>query len=301
MNHGQRLDRRVPGLLLIVGIGLGLAVGLAIIPAPARATVLIPTQSTPGGVSGNDAVYDPHGSSIIQPSTLVTYYVYVPLVLKSDACSPIPGETYSTLAVYSAPTDHPAEEHADLNLALRSYEPTLAEKGLVDYPGANDPSAPQLAGLLADHRTPTFNNVYQVYNWNWGCNCRGDLLTDWPVTLAGLAVTQTETIHVPDSGGSLGDGYEVLVLYASAERITLKYTRDDNVVLGYTIHVENVCVEPNLLALYQASNDAGRGRLPALRPGQAFGRARGDELGVAIRDSGSFMDPRSRKDWWVGY
>jgi len=47
-------------------------------------------------------------------------------------------------------------------------------------------------------------------------------------------------------------------------------------------------------------NDAGRGHLPALRAGQAFGRARGDEIGGVIRDNGAFMDPRSRKDWWQG-
>jgi hypothetical protein len=30
-----------------------------------------------------------------------------------------------------------------------------------------------------------------------------------------------------------------------------------------------------------------------------LGRATGAEVGVAIRDKGSFMDPRSLKDWWV--
>jgi hypothetical protein len=113
-------------------------------------------------------------------------------------------------------------------------------------------------------------------------------------------VAPEETIHVPESGYTIGSGYEVLVLYASRERITLKYTRNDNVVSGYTLHVENVCVEPTLLALYQAWNDAGRSQLPALRAGQAFGRARGDEIGVVIRDNGTSMDPRSRKDWWQG-
>ena len=101
-------------------------------------------------------------------------------------------------------------------------------------------------------------------------------------------------------GYDIGDDYQVLVLYASEERITLKYTREDNVVGGYTLHMENVCVEPSLLALYQSWNDQGRGYLPALRAGQAFGRARGDEIGVAIRDTGAFQDPRSRKDWWKG-
>ena len=47
-------------------------------------------------------------------------------------------------------------------------------------------------------------------------------------------------------------------------------------------------------------SDQGRARLPALEAGQAFGRARGGEIGVAIRDAGTFMDPRSDKDWWQG-
>jgi hypothetical protein len=126
------------------------------------------------------------------------------------------------------------------------------------------------------------------------------LITNPEVTLAGMAVTPGEAIHVPNSGYDIGDGYQVLVLYASTERITLKYTREDNVVYGYTLHVENICVEPTLLALYQSWNDAGRGHLPALRAGQAFGRARSDEIQVAIRDTGAFMDPRSCKDWWQG-
>ena len=32
----------------------------------------------------------------------------------------------------------------------------------------------------------------------------------------------------------------------------------------------------------------------------AVGRARGNEIQVAIRDTGRFMDPRTRKDWWQG-
>ena len=107
-------------------------------------------------------------------------------------------------------------------------------------------------------------------------------------------------IRVPTSGYNIGDGYQVLVLYASTDRITLKYIREDNVVSGYTLHVEGICVEPGLLALYESLNAAGRQRLPALRGGQAFGRAHDMEVGVAIRDHGTFMDPRSRKDWWRG-
>jgi hypothetical protein len=235
----------------------------------------------------------------------ITYFTYLPFIARqpeADVCQPIPGESYGAMSPLSAPTDRPAEEHADLNLALRGYELTDAYKGLVYYNGSGgDPNAPQLSGLFADNRLPAFSTAYRVHGWDWGCNCRGPLLTSWDVTLAGLAVAPGEIIHVPGSGYEIGSGYEALVLYASPERITLKYTPDDNVVEGYTIHVENVCVEPNLLALYQSLNDAGRARLPALRAGQAFGRARGGEIGVAIRDRGSFMDPRSRGDWWHGW
>jgi len=142
--------------------------------------------------------------------------------------------------------------------------------------------------------------VYRVNNWDWGSNARGGPVTDFTVTLAGLATEKGKTIHVPEAGYDIGRGYAVLVLYADADRITLKYTGEDSVVNGYALHVEGICVEPSLLALYERMNVAGRGQLPALRAGQAFGRARGEEVQVAIRDTGRFMDPRVRKDWWRG-
>ena len=227
-----------------------------------------------------------------------TTRTYLPLVLDADVCRAIPGESYGTLSADPPPTDRPAEQHGDLNLALRSYAPAKAHKGLVDYGGGTDPGAPQLTGLFANRRVPAISAVSRVYDWDWGCNCRGAPIAVPEVTLAGLAVSPGETIHVPHSGYSIGSGYAVLVLYANPNRVTLKYTRDDNVVHGYTVHVEDICVEPGLLALYQSSNNAGRGRLPALRAGQAIGRARSGQIGVAIRDSGAFLDPRSRKDWW---
>ena len=51
--------------------------------------------------------------------------------------------------------------------------------------------------------------------------------------------------------------YEVLVLYAAEDRITLKYTRNDNVISGYTLHLEQVCVDPVLLALYSTGTAQG--------------------------------------------
>ena len=125
-------------------------------------------------------------------------------------------------------------------------------------------------------------------------------MTSPAVTLAGLQTTAGETIAVPNSGYNIGNGRQVLVLYAAPTRITLKYTRDDNVVRGYTVHVEGVCVEPRLLLLYEQWNLAGRGQLPSLNGAQPFGRAIATQVLVAVQDSGGWMDPRSRKDWWQG-
>ncbi|MFN2219782.1 MAG: hypothetical protein ACK2UA_14330 [Anaerolineae bacterium] len=250
-------------------------------------------------VVGANALFPLQAGQTVADSGELTPRAYLPLVSKQiPECTPIPGVLYNTLSVNPPPTDRPAEVHADLNLALRGYEITSGYHGLVDYGGSADPKAPQLYTLFADQRVPSFPTLYQVYNWDWECNCRADLATNYPVTLAGMGTASGEVLRLPDSGYDIGSGYEALVLYASEKRITLKYTRDDNVVSGYTIHVENICVEPSLLALYQAWNDAGRGQLPALRAGQPFGRARTTEIGVAIRDAGTFMDPRSRQDWW---
>lgn len=246
----------------------------------------------------------------------LSYHVFLPL-LTGSTCNNIAGETYATLVPNPPPTDRPAEKHADLNLALRGYKATTGTLGLVDYGGATDPKSPRLFSLFGDNRVPQFLSVSQVYAWDWVLNIRGVPIIIPPVTLTGMSVTPNEVLHVPFSEYNIGTSklrpargffidaptddpnqFEVLVLYASEQRITLKYTREDNVVRGYTLHVENICVAPDLLQLYRTMNNGGRKELPALKQGQGFGRAMGNELGVVIRDNGAFMDPRSRKDWW---
>ncbi len=251
-------------------------------------------------------------SGLAQEAPSLPARAFLPQIVSSGSgCQSLPGASYDAITVLPPPTDRPAELHADLNLALRGYEPTSGLLGLVDYGGPFDPGSPQLPGLFADNRTGVFVRLHRVFDWNWSCNCRGNPLTTPPVTLTDLATAPGETIHVPDSGYSIGNrsaagedlidsGYEVLVLYATKDRLTLKYTRNDNVVHGYTLHLERICVDPALLSLYNQWNSAGRSKLPALHAGQAVGRSRGDTIGVAIRDSGVFLDPRSRKDWWQG-
>jgi hypothetical protein len=93
----------------------------------------------------------------------------------------------------------------------------------------------------------------------------------------------------------------VRVLYAASNRITFVYTTRDDVVDGYTIQVENVCIDPNLVNLYNQLNAAGRNNMPALVAGQPFGTAISPILMVTIRDKGSYLDPRSKNDWWKNY
>jgi hypothetical protein len=201
-----------------------------------------------------------------------------------------------------APGGGASANHPDLNLSLRGFEPVGGHRGLVDYAGVGDPGAPQLPGLFGDRRTPQFSDIYAVYNWDWQAGRKGTLIVSPPVTLAGLAVGAGERIHLPDrAGGEIyGGGYKGMVLYADERQITIKYTRNDTVVGGYTLHLYDLCLDPALLALYRQLDAAGRGSLPGLRPGQPVGVAPGSELRVAIRDEGTFLDPRSRKDWWQG-
>ncbi|HJL16770.1 MAG TPA: hypothetical protein RMH99_13995 [Sandaracinaceae bacterium LLY-WYZ-13_1] len=215
-----------------------------------------------------------------------------------DPCATIAGVTYETVSPTGDPPDRPPAEHGDLNLALRGWAPTGGTLGLIDVPGPTDAMAPKLNTLFVDDRVPSFTTNYRVHHWDWGCDCRGGPIEDWEVTLAGFGTARGEVLELPDSGYDIGGGYDAMVLFVDDASITFEYTRDDSVARGYAIHVDGVCVEPSLRARYEASHTAGRDELPALTGNQPFGRARGDEVRVAIRDSGSFMDPRVEKDWW---
>ncbi len=213
------------------------------------------------------------------------------------SCQVLDG-SFSSIGGAGPPTDQPAISHPDLNMAVRGWEPTGGTLGLVDINGPTDPLAPRLNRLFPDDRIPTFAANYAVYQWDWNNSQKGPLITDPEVTLAGFVTTPGEIIELPTSGYEVAPGIGARVLLATEESITLKYTAEDNVVWGYTIHMEGVCVAPALLSLYLANDAAGRIELPALSPEQAFARARGHEIQVAIRDTGAYMDPRSSKDWW---
>ncbi|RME75210.1 MAG: hypothetical protein D6784_08370 [Chloroflexi bacterium] len=207
--------------------------------------------------------------------------------------------------------DHPDFATGDLNLLRRGFQPVAAALTLVPYNGPTDSDAPQLSAIFQPRRVPFFRAAYQVNSWQWSpadCRgsphgCAGPPVTRWEVTLLGVSTTPGELLTIPSRAAEIyPGGYRAMVLYADEQQITLGYTRRDTVAAGYVVHLLGVCVDPNLLALYRAQVDANGWRvgnsLPALRTDQPLGHAAGKELRIAIRDNGTFLDPRSQKDWW---
>jgi hypothetical protein len=228
----------------------------------------------------------------------------------SAGCPQTSAATFEVIPIEGPVTDHPDVGHGDLNIALRGYQPVATPLDLVFYEGQTDPDPPQLTGLFQPNRPVLLQQGYQVNHWLWDAGqcggqangCAGSAIGEWEITLVGLAATPGETINIPQRSTQIyGGGYKALVLYAAEQQITLGYTRRDTVAAGYVVHIEGVCVDPNLLTLYQAQHTNGwrsTGALPALRNDQSLGTAAGAEIRVAIRDNGAFMDPRSSKDWW---
>jgi hypothetical protein len=230
--------------------------------------------------------------------------LFLPLISVEERLPP-PGR-YEAIPVESRADNRPAATHGDLNLALRGYTPTTASLMLVDLGGDTDPQAPQLAGIVSPTRLPSITAAYQVFDWDWRCGtdgCRGAPLTAWEATLVEAAIHPYAPLYLPPRGPEIyGGGYRALVLYAEPTRLTLAYTRRDGADHGYVLHLEGIHVDAGLVTLYQQVDATGRQQLPALRNGERLGYAdRSGRIKLAIRDTGQFMDPRSRKDWWVGF
>ena len=211
----------------------------------------------------------------------------------------LPNTNYTSLSIAGDPLTVNPETHPNVNMGVCGYAEVNAPLQLVQLGPVHAPRAPQLPGMFGDLRTPTFTNAYQRYRWDANRNCLDDHSSNWDVTVLGMGVTRGETIYTPDSGYDVGGGYEYLVMYAGETDLTLHIGREDE-FFGYVLHIDGVCTDPDLLALYRQNHAAGRGSLPALRGHQAFGVATGNEIQVAVRDTGTFMDPRSRNDWWQG-
>lgn len=295
LKPSQTLEKRPPtaqtglrawGIYLLFGLLTALAAaapGMSVHGMAARDTAA-PGESIPGGTI---------------PGTIT----YLPFV--SDTGSADPPPEYTAIPVVGPPVDRSPEVNADLNLALRSYITSTAPAELININGPTDGDPPQLVGLFNTTRMPDFAATYRVYDWDWGCGpdgCQGAPIENPPATLLELVATEGEAVYIPTRNAEIyGGGFRAMVLYATPTRLTLTYTREDTPAIGYVVHLEDLAVEATLVSLYESLQAAGRGELPAIRHGERVGRVTGSSLKVVIRDTGSFMDPRSRKDWWQGY
>jgi hypothetical protein len=270
-------------------------------------SIAVPTETVVASVALT-------ASLVAQESYTSTDQVHARQSAVSAACPTESAAIFDIIPIEGAPFNHPDYITGDLNLSRRGYQAVNVPLHLVEFNGDTDPDAPQLVGLFQPRRVPAFVSAWQMNDWLWNAaqcggsihGCPGGLLPGWETTLLGMSTTPGELLTIPQRGAEIyPGGYRAMVLFADDQQIVLGYTRRDTVAVGYAVHIMGVCVDANLLALYRAQNNVdgwrSSGGLPALHNNQTFGTAQGDEIKIAIRDNGSFMDPRSGKDWWRGY
>ncbi len=207
---------------------------------------------------------------------------------------PVSAHSYELIPLEDERDDRLAEQHGDLNLRLRELQPIDEALGLVQVKGDTDKYAPNFVGVLE----PNFVTTYSAHNWDWGCNCPSDLIENpWGrVAAVEIATTPDQSLYIPRRKFDIYQGkFYAVLLYASEDSLTFVYAREGNISNGYAIHYQGLTTDPNLLKLYRESQGDN---LPGLTLDTPLGTA-GDKLMVAIRDRGSFMDPRTEKDWWV--
>ena len=193
----------------------------------------------------------------------------------------------------------PAVDDPDIRLTKRGRVDSGEPRSLIDVGGDTDPRAPQLGTLLGGVNTsPNITNVYQVNDYDGASPIVNDHGNNWGVTLMEWGTDPNQTIHAPHTGYKISELYNYTVLYASEHELTLKNTLEDDVVFGYTVHLTDLNVNPVLLEMYNKNEASGRNMLLAIPCGFPVGTALNSAFDAAIRDTGSYMDPRSRKDWW---
>jgi hypothetical protein len=243
---------------------------------------------------------------------------YLPVVMGPPfECPTSSTRSYASGPAFQYDTENPvrpAYNHAGKNIELRGYIPNTdpgLQRELVNY-GSNDPTQPpQFATLFSPYQVPPLSEFFRVFQWNWAPSpdpgTPGSPNMHYPATALSFALPPGATLRTPLSGYDIGGGMEVIVLYADEDTIALHYTREDTYALGYTIYLNNICTDPNLLNLYNSLDNPNGPRydypsavynLPSLPAGKIFGTTSGADIVLAAVDSGSFQDPRSCNDWW---
>ncbi len=225
-------------------------------------------------------------------------------------CPTTSSENYALIPIDGAPYKNNAitDNNADFRLLLLGYSPFDAPRSLIDLTGGADPGAPKISGVFDPPRQPEIAATYKRNDWNWDeaaappYGSRGGVNNDpeAPVAVVDFRTNGGERVKLPTRGAEIFTGAMAMVVFASENELAAVYYRQDNVALGYMVHLANFCVDPNLVAAYRAQLNGGKrstNQLPGVRNGQSVGTSTGI-LTLAIRDRARFYDPRSRKDWW---
>jgi hypothetical protein len=248
---------------------------------------------------------------ISQPADELNQFVYLPLINKPETCPQVSINQYELVTVQGGyyKGNRLTDENADFRLSVLDYAPVQAPLQRVEYGGPTDSNAPNFYNVFKPQRDIAFVAAYKRLDWNWDENAAppygtpGGANNDWPVSVLDLAATPNEAIYIPrrDVPITSAGPYVAMVLFADDDELTIHYGNRDVVDSGYVVYLANLCVDPSLLLLYRAQLSMGKrvtGKLPMLRSDQPIGTAKQTFVTIAVRDSGPFLDPRSRKDWW---
>jgi len=198
-------------------------------------------------------------------------------------CPSFSNEIYDTTSVL---VKNPQPLAFRRDLTLPPLIPVSATLSLIEGEIADpDPKVPRFSSVFSPKRVPRFLAAYKA---------EGEVRGPYPpeVEILEVETTPGEPLYFPQTGYDIGGGNVAMVLNATDDKITFKITREDNVVYGYTLYFEGVCLDKNLEALYQRLNSEGRNSLPAIKVGQVFGWAKSNQLKIALRDTGTFLDLR---------
>jgi hypothetical protein len=278
-----QVEKQVGTVAAIATEALAADESQAFVPPVETDKVTEPVNSSDAASSRPESPAPPEA----QAAALVTPVLSSGQVSRASVSSNI----YQLIPIEGERESRPAKEHGDLNLKLRDPQPIEAELSVVDAGVGIDPDAPKLSKIFK----PEFTAAYTVYDWDWGCNCKGKLIQEDSVVLVKLKTTPGEPVYIPPRQQDIYDKkYYAVVLYADEDSLTFLYNRAGSVVQGYTIHYVGLQTDPKLVALFQESQGK---ELPGLTLDTPVGVAT-DGLLIAIRDNGKFLDVRSKNDWW---
>ena len=249
--------------------------------------------------------------TISQPADALDKFVFLPFIANPETCPQVSINPYDLVTVEGGyyKGNRLTDENADFRLSVLGYTTTQELLQRVEYNGPTDSNAPNFYNVFKPQRDIGFVAAYKRFDWSWDENAtppygtRGGVNNDWPVSVLDLAATTGEAVYIPrrDVPITSAGPYVAMVLYADDDELTIHYGNRETVDNGYVVYLANFCVDPSLVLLYRAQLSAGKrtgGNLPMLRSDQRVGTAQHHFVTIAVRDSGSFLDPRSRKDWW---